>query len=227
VITFILIENKSVYITHNKNPFKINFKINVNNFLIKLLSKRVLLRFIFNFIGESMPKHIASGLKYLATVELKRKGFNQQKIANELDMDRSTVSHYLNGRNLSLESIDVAKTITQLEPKDFLILTQSLFKNDKKYKNDKNNKNTNKDGDIVQKIVSICKNGNFKAEVLDSCIGCGLCVDLCLMKAISLKSLKANINSIKCCGCLLCKEGCPTNSIKILEENNDREYERS
>lgn len=158
-----------------------------------------------------MPKHIASGLKYLAAIELKKNGFNQQKIANELEIDRSTVSHYLNGRNLSWNSIDVAKTITNMCPKDFLIMTQTLFKDEEK----------------TRKIVLTCKKQEFKGEVTDSCIGCGLCVDLCLMKAVNLDSLKANINSISCCGCLFCEEGCPTKSIKILEVNNDREYERS
>lgn len=42
-----------------------------------------------------MPKHIASGLKYLAAVKLKEQGESQQAIANELGIDRSTVSHYL------------------------------------------------------------------------------------------------------------------------------------
>jgi 4Fe-4S ferredoxin len=158
-----------------------------------------------------MPNHIASGLKYLAAIELKKRGFTQQTIANELGIDRSTVSHYLNGRNLSWNSVDVAKAITNLCPKDFLIMTHTLFKNEQK----------------TRKIVSICKKGEYCAEVADSCIGCGLCVDLCLMKAVNLDSLKAHINSICCCGCLLCEEGCPTNSIKILEVNNDREYERS
>ncbi|MDR2873693.1 MAG: helix-turn-helix domain-containing protein [Methanobrevibacter sp.] len=148
-----------------------------------------------------MPKHIVSGLKYLATIELKKKGLTQQKIADELEIDRSTVSHYLNGRNISFHCINVAETMTQLSSKDFLILTHSLFKN----------------AEITQKIISICQSKVFKAEVLDTCIGCGLCVDLCLMQAINLEYLKANINSIKCCGCLLCQEGCPTNSIKVLE----------
>ena len=51
-----------------------------------------------------MPKHIASGLKYLAAVKLKEQGESQQAIANELGIDRSTVSHYLNGSNLSWNS---------------------------------------------------------------------------------------------------------------------------
>ena len=74
-----------------------------------------------------MPKHIASGLKYLAAVKLKEQGESQQAIANELGIDRSTVSHYLNGSNLSWNSIDVAKTITDLTPRDFLKMTSAIF----------------------------------------------------------------------------------------------------
>ena len=107
-----------------------------------------------------MPKHIASGLKYLAAVKLKEQGESQQAIANELGIDRSTVYHYLN---------------------------------------------------------SICNDREFEAVVADSCIGCGLCVSMCSMKAIKLESLKAHVDSIQCCGCQLCKDECPTNSIKILE----------
>ncbi|KZX17436.1 DUF362 domain-containing protein [Methanobrevibacter filiformis] len=153
-----------------------------------------------------MPNHIASGLKYLAAVELKKKGLNHQEIAKELEMDRSTVSHYLNGRNLSWNSIEVAKTITDLCSKDFLLMVQSLFRDTEK----------------TRKIIKICKAIEFEGKVSDSCIGCGLCVDLCLMKAIKLDSLKAHINSISCCGCLSCQESCPTKSIKILEVEDDR-----
>jgi 4Fe-4S ferredoxin len=74
-----------------------------------------------------MPKHIASGLKYLAAVKLKEAGESHQAIADELGIDRSTVSHYLNGRNLSWNSIDVARTITELTPRDFLIMTNAVF----------------------------------------------------------------------------------------------------
>ena len=150
-----------------------------------------------------MPKHIASGLKYLATVELKKSGYTQKEIATELEMDRSTVSHYLNGGNLSWNSIDVANTILNLSTKDFLSMVAVLFK----------------DLEKIRKIVLICKKEKFQAKINDSCIGCGLCVDLCLMKAIKLDSLKAKINTGYCCGCLLCKEECPTKSIKILEVN--------
>ena len=148
-----------------------------------------------------MPKHIASGLKYLAAVKLKEQGESQQAIANELGSDRSTVSHYLNGSNLSWNSIDVAKTITDLTPRDFLRMTNAIFN----------------EPEQSRKIVSICNDREFEAVVADSCIGCGLCVSMCSMKAIKLESLKAHVDSIQCCGCQLCKDECPTNSIKILE----------
>lgn len=154
---------------------------------------------------DVMPKHIASGLKYLAAVRLKDQGKSQQFIADQLDIDRSTVSHYFNGRNLSWNSIDVAKTITELSPRDFLSMTKAIFE----------------DAEMARKIVLICKENDFSATIKESCIGCGLCVNLCFMKAIKMVSLKAQIDSICCCGCYICLEECPTNSIKILEIEND------
>ena len=148
-----------------------------------------------------MPKHIASGLKYLAAVKLKMTGKSHQEIADELGVDRSTISHYLNGRNLSWNSIDVARTIIDLSPKDFLIMTEAIFNNPEQ----------------SRKIVNICKERNFQASVEDSCIGCGLCVNACKMDAIKFVSLKAYADSMQCCGCKLCEDECPTNSIKILE----------
>lgn len=148
-----------------------------------------------------MPKHIASGLKYLAAVKLKDAGESHQAIANELGVDRSTISHYLNGSNLSWNSIDVARTITELSPRDFVKMAEVIFDEPEK----------------SRKIVKICQERNFSVNVEDSCIGCGLCVNACPMKAIKLDSLKSHADSIQCCGCQLCEDECPTNSIKILE----------
>ena len=152
---------------------------------------------------DNMPKHIASGLKYKAAVELKSRGFTHKEIAEKLDIDRSTVSHYLNGSNLSWGSIEVADTIINMCPKDFLSMVQVLFK----------------DLDNIRTMVSILKDKEYKTIITNSCIGCGLCVDLCVMKAIKLVSLKAKIESDLCCGCLTCEEECPTHSIRILEVN--------
>ncbi len=149
-----------------------------------------------------MPKHIASGLRYLAAIKLRKQGLSQQEIANELNINRSTISHYLNGRNISKNAIDFAKVITELNTQDFLLIIQNLFENVNE----------------IRIYTSIFKNETYKGEINDSCIGCGLCVDLCITKAISLDSLKAEINSMYCCGCRVCEEACPTDSIKVYGE---------
>ena len=148
-----------------------------------------------------MPKHIVSGLKYLASVELRKRGLSQQEISDEIGVDRSTVSHYLNGRNLSMNSIEFAKVILKLSPRDFILITKALFA----------------DENEIRQLISIFNMNHYRAIVDDECIGCGLCVDLCEVKSISMDSLKAKINPQYCCGCLMCVEDCPTNSIKILE----------
>ena len=161
-----------------------------------------------------MPKHIASGLKYLAAVKLKEAGESHQAIADELGIDRSTVSHYLNGRNLSWNSIDVAKTITELSPRDFLIMTNAVFD----------------EPEQSRKIVNICREKNYEATIEDSCIGCGLCVNVCSMKAIKLESLKAHTNSVLCCDVVVVsyvKMSAQLIQLKFWRFNNDKKFERS
>ncbi|HML06329.1 MAG TPA: 4Fe-4S binding protein [Methanobacterium sp.] len=149
-----------------------------------------------------MPKHIASGLKYLAAVELVRDGYSQKEISQMLNVDRSTLSHYLNGRNLSLSSIEIAELIKGFNPRDFLVLTDAIIE----------------DKEATKTIVKTCLYRKYNVEVKDSCIGCGICVDTCLIDAIVLDNLKAQIDPEICCGCLMCVEKCPTNSISIMEE---------
>lgn len=160
---------------------------------------------VINTHGVIMPKHIVSGLKYLAAVELRKKSYTQRKIAEKLDMDRSTVSHYLNGRNLSWNSIKIAEVIVNLCPRDFSTLTYALLK----------------DREKTRTIVKICSNKKFECNVKNSCIGCGVCADTCFMDAIVLENLKAQIDPDWCCGCMMCWEICPTNSIEIKEVEDD------
>jgi 4Fe-4S ferredoxin len=152
-----------------------------------------------------MPKHIISGLKYLAAVELRKKGRNQREIAKELDMDRSTVSHYLNGRNVSWQSIETAEAIKNACPKDFITICYTLLKDKEK----------------TRTIIKTCLDKKYDCKVTNSCIGCGVCIDACMMNSIVLDDLKARIDPNWCCGCLICGEMCPTNSIKIMEVEND------
>lgn len=54
-------------------------------------------------------------------------------------------------------------------------------------------------------------------RILDSCIGCGLCVPYCPMNAISVVDKKATINLDECVECSTCvKAGvCPTGSVEM------------
>ena len=151
-----------------------------------------------------MPKHIVSGLKYLESVELRKRGLSQKEISSQIGVDRSTISHYLNGRNISEDSIELSKAILDLSPKDFILIMRVLFGDYKE----------------IRQIIGIFNMNHYDPQIDYGCIGCGLCVDLCVVKSISLDSLKAKIDPRYCCGCLMCVENCPTNSIEILEVKN-------
>ena len=159
------------------------------------------MKYVVNTHGVKMPKHIVSGLKYLSAIELRKEGFNQNQIAEVLGINRSTVSHYLNGRNISSNSIEVAETIMDLCPKDSVCMVYVLLK-------DKNQTRT---------LIKSYSKKTFDSDVKSSCIGCGICVDACMTNAVVLDDLKAKINNDFCCGCFICGEMCPTNSINITE----------
>jgi len=54
-----------------------------------------------------------------------------------------------------------------------------------------------------------------KPFIKDNCIGCGLCVKSCPVKAISLKKGKAHIDYSKCIRCYCCHEICRHNAIEL------------
>ena len=80
-------------------------------------------------------------------------------------------------------------------------------------------KNVTEEYPLVKTKMPSQWRGSFAFEK-EKCIACGICVDTCLMKAIVLENLKARIDSDWCCGCLICRDNCPTNSIEILEVEN-------
>ncbi|WP_458457043.1 4Fe-4S binding protein [Methanobrevibacter sp.] len=147
-----------------------------------------------------MPKHLLSGLKYLTVIELRKLGSSTHEIANLLEMDRSTVSHYINGRNISSGSIDVARVILDLSPQDSFRMIYALCHDEK----------------LTFTILKYCSD-NPKINIKNTCIGCGVCVDRCVMSALKIIDLNSKVNLDFCCGCLMCVEYCPTNSIEILE----------
>jgi len=49
----------------------------------------------------------------------------------------------------------------------------------------------------------------------DLCEGCGLCLNRCVFKAITLKNEKSSVDSTKCYGCGACGVTCPAGAIKL------------
>jgi len=49
----------------------------------------------------------------------------------------------------------------------------------------------------------------------DKCVGCGLCVDVCPVEAITLEDDKAKVDENKCTECGQCVEECPNEAISI------------
>ena len=55
--------------------------------------------------------------------------------------------------------------------------------------------------------------------MLEECIGCGICADVCQDAAIRMTREMAYPEAIpsKCVGCLICAQQCPVNAIEVWE----------
>ncbi len=65
---------------------------------------------------------------------------------------------------------------------------------------------------------------NYFAKVdPDLCTGCGTCVDLCQMDALTLENEISKINLDRCIGCGVCVANCPSDAVQL--EKKDEMYE--
>ena len=63
---------------------------------------------------------------------------------------------------------------------------------------------------------------NYYAEVdLDLCTGCEVCVNHCLMDAITLIDEKSSVNRDRCIGCGLCVSTCPMEAITLHKKEKE------
>jgi ferredoxin len=54
--------------------------------------------------------------------------------------------------------------------------------------------------------------------VQDNCIGCGVCVDRCQMKAFTLENAFVSFDSDRCIGCGLCVSTCPSGALSLVRK---------
>ncbi len=74
-------------------------------------------------------------------------------------------------------------------------------------------------------IPNVLAKSNFVPVIdLELCTGCGSCVDICPMDALSLDgNEKASWNPTRCIGCGLCVSGCPVGSIRLERVSEEQE----
>jgi len=76
----------------------------------------------------------------------------------------------------------------------------------------------------------VTETSNFVARVdMDTCIGCGECVDFCHYDALEMSDDTLSINSSYCLGCGVCVSKCPTQSLALVRISHKKppELERS
>ncbi len=68
---------------------------------------------------------------------------------------------------------------------------------------------------LASRAGKLQMHANIKPSVSDECIGCGVCIEHCNAKAITLVDGKAVIDKDKCEGCAMCIALCSTGAISV------------
>lgn len=79
--------------------------------------------------------------------------------------------------------------------------------------NGKGNNNNDRSEDNNSIKIQKTKTMDFPKINLDRCTGCGRCIDVCPMDAITLVDSKAVIDLDKCANCHACESACPVDAI--------------
>jgi len=73
---------------------------------------------------------------------------------------------------------------------------------------------------LIKEGRKLCDPSRFSSRIIsEKCTGCGLCVDDCLFKAITMtpEGDVAQVLADKCMGCGLCAIGCPEGAIELIQ----------
>ncbi|ABR56219.1 4Fe-4S dicluster domain-containing protein [Methanococcus aeolicus] len=142
-----------------------------------------------------MPEHILSGIKAIIAIKLKKEGKLQREIAEYLKIDRSAVSHYVNGRYPSEKVLAVANEIVELPIKQGIFIINTL----------------SRDKELTNRIIKNIYGDSTAIEInSDTCILCGGCLE-CEYDAISINNTNylINIDNKSCVLCGKCLKICP------------------
>ena len=68
-------------------------------------------------------------------------------------------------------------------------------------------------------IESSVAHANYYSEIdPDECVGCGVCVDRCQVKAVSMENGRASVDRRRCIGCGLCTTKCPSGAARLIRK---------
>jgi len=68
---------------------------------------------------------------------------------------------------------------------------------------------------VTPDVLGRFRSVGWKAEIGESCNGCGTCLDLCPVHAVSLDRGRAAVQEDRCLGCGLCASACPQSAIQL------------
>jgi len=78
------------------------------------------------------------------------------------------------------------------------------------------------------KAIQLLSKGELETDPLsahvktDECIGCGICVDVCKFKKITMVDKKAEVDELSCMACGACSASCPVDAITMRNSTDEQ-----